>query len=227
MTVETNPCVRFSRQTHRINHTTIKISNIRSTKNINYIIFIIFIVEAMFPILPMRCCVSSVCGLAFKQSSTHIAGSSSFRKRALAQSLPIRIKSPPSSSSITPTVVVTPSVVTTTPITTTTATSPTTTSTEPAQQITATMVKKTSNTGGLRRLPMVKPPADLISSARKSLYKVKVDSEMKNIRLRIRKYGSETINTLMIALCVPLRDIVDGYKREWKRLHPFERVVAD
>jgi hypothetical protein len=88
MTVETNSCVRLSRQTHRINHTTIQISNIRSTKSINYIIFIIFIVEAMFPILPMRCCVSSVCGLAFKQSSTRIAGSSSFRKRTLAQSPP-------------------------------------------------------------------------------------------------------------------------------------------
>lgn len=226
MTVETNACARYSRQTHRINHTTTQIANIRSTKSIAYIIFIIFIVEAMVPILPMRCCVSSVCGLVFKQSSTRIAGNSSFRKRALAQSSPIRIKSPSSTSSITPTVVDTPSIVATTPITTTSTTT-TTTSTAPAQQITATMVKKTSNTGGLRRLPMVKPPVDLISSARKSLYKVKVDSEMKNIRLRIRKYGSETINTLMIALCVPLRDIVDGYKREWKRLHPFERVVAD
>jgi nucleolar GTP-binding protein len=29
------------------------------------------------------------------------------------------------------------------------------------------------------------------------------------------------------ALCLPLRDIVDGYRREWRRLHPFERVVAD
>jgi nucleolar GTP-binding protein len=89
------------------------------------------------------------------------------------------------------------------------------------------MVKKTSKTGGLRRLPVVKPPADFLSSARKSLYKVKVDTEMKNIRLRIRKYGAETINTFMISLCLPLREIVDGYKREWRRLHPFERVVAD
>jgi nucleolar GTP-binding protein len=218
MKVETNPCVRSSRQTQHIKHTTIHISYVRSTKRIKYIVFAIFIVEAMFPILPMRRCVSSVCGLAFKQSGSRIAGSSSFRKRALTQSSPIRIeKSPSLTSSITPTVEVT------TPGTETTVT----TSTAPAQQITATMVKKTSNTGGLRRLPMVKPPADLISSARKSLYKVKVDTEMKNIRLRIRKYGSETINTLMISLCVPLRDIVDGYKKEWKRLHPFERVVAD
>jgi nucleolar GTP-binding protein len=35
------------------------------------------------------------------------------------------------------------------------------------------------------------------------------------------------LDALSQALCVPLRDIVDGYKREWRRLHPFERVVAD
>jgi nucleolar GTP-binding protein len=29
------------------------------------------------------------------------------------------------------------------------------------------------------------------------------------------------------ALCLPLREIVDGYRREWRRLHPFEKVVAD
>jgi len=29
------------------------------------------------------------------------------------------------------------------------------------------------------------------------------------------------------ALCIPLRDLVKGYKTEWNRLHPFERVVAD
>ena len=35
------------------------------------------------------------------------------------------------------------------------------------------------------------------------------------------------MNALTQALCIPLRDIVNGYKREWRRLHPFERVVAD
>eukprot|EP00558_Chaetoceros_sp_UNC1202_P008601 CAMPEP_0197244454 /NCGR_PEP_ID=MMETSP1429-20130617/9573_1 /TAXON_ID=49237 /ORGANISM="Chaetoceros sp., Strain UNC1202" /LENGTH=354 /DNA_ID=CAMNT_0042704817 /DNA_START=20 /DNA_END=1084 /DNA_ORIENTATION=+ len=29
------------------------------------------------------------------------------------------------------------------------------------------------------------------------------------------------------ALCVPLRDVVNGYKYEMRRLHPFEKVVAD
>jgi nucleolar GTP-binding protein len=35
------------------------------------------------------------------------------------------------------------------------------------------------------------------------------------------------LNALTQALCIPLRDVVDGYKRELRRLHPFERVVAD
>lgn len=29
------------------------------------------------------------------------------------------------------------------------------------------------------------------------------------------------------ALCLPLRDMVRGYKTELRRLHPFEKVVAD
>jgi nucleolar GTP-binding protein len=82
-------------------------------------------------------------------------------------------------------------------------------------------------TGGLRRLPMVNPPDDIVSAARKSLYKVKVNKEIKNIRLRVRKFGAETITTFMQALCLPLRYTVDGYRSEWRRLHPFERVVAD
>lgn len=50
---------------------------------------------------------------------------------------------------------------------------------------------------------------------------------MKNARNRARKHATETLNTLTQALCVPLRDTVKGYKSEWRRLHPFEKVVAD
>jgi nucleolar GTP-binding protein len=56
---------------------------------------------------------------------------------------------------------------------------------------------------------------------------IKPDPVMKNARKRSRKHGSETLNALSLALCLPLRDIVDGYKSEWRKLHPFERVVAD
>lgn len=85
----------------------------------------------------------------------------------------------------------------------------------------------TRNTGGLRRLPVVKAPNELIDRARKDAYRVKTDKELKNTRNRAKKHGAETLNALSQGLCLPLRDLVNGYKSEWRRLHPFERVVAD
>lgn len=83
------------------------------------------------------------------------------------------------------------------------------------------------NTGGLRRLPVVKGPRELSNRAVKVAGWTKADEKVKNIRNRARKHGTETINTLMQQLCIPLRDIVDGYRRELRRLHPFEATVAD
>ena len=87
--------------------------------------------------------------------------------------------------------------------------------------------RKISNTGGLRRLPVVKSPHELMARARKNLRMIKPDKEVKNVRARARKHAAETLNALSQALCIPLRDCVRGYKAEWRRLHPFERVVAD
>eukprot|EP00529_Nitzschia_sp_RCC80_P025481 CAMPEP_0113471950 /NCGR_PEP_ID=MMETSP0014_2-20120614/17253_1 /TAXON_ID=2857 /ORGANISM="Nitzschia sp." /LENGTH=535 /DNA_ID=CAMNT_0000364623 /DNA_START=46 /DNA_END=1653 /DNA_ORIENTATION=+ /assembly_acc=CAM_ASM_000159 len=96
------------------------------------------------------------------------------------------------------------------------------------QSLSSTKTPKLSNTGGLRRLPVVKRPQELLDRAKKQPKRtVKNDMTIKNVRTRVRKYGAEYINALTQALCVPLRDIVDGYKRELRRLHPFEQVVAD
>jgi len=84
-----------------------------------------------------------------------------------------------------------------------------------------------SNTGGLRRLPVVKSPEEIVNKAKKMTSAVAPRSSIKNARDRARKHGTETLNTLTQALCVPLRDIVKGYKTELNRLHPFERVVAE
>lgn len=89
------------------------------------------------------------------------------------------------------------------------------------------MKPKIQNTGGLRRLPVVKNPKELVDKARKIAHRIRPDSEQKNAKARAMKHGAETLNALSQALCIPLRDIVDGYKSEWRRLHPFERVVAD
>ena len=84
-----------------------------------------------------------------------------------------------------------------------------------------------ADTGGLRRLPVVKSPIELSNKAEKVASWTKVDDNVKNVRNRARKHGTETLNTLTQQLCVPLRDIVNGYRRELKRLHPFEKTVAD
>jgi len=87
--------------------------------------------------------------------------------------------------------------------------------------------KKTPTTGRLRRLPVVKAPAELIDKARKTAKYVKADKAIKNAKKRAQKEGAETMDAITKALCVPLRDIVNGYKYEMKHLHPFEKVVAD
>lgn len=53
------------------------------------------------------------------------------------------------------------------------------------------------------------------------------NSSISNIRTRARKHGAETLNAYSQALCLPLRDIVTGYQDVWRKLHPFEKVVAD
>lgn len=85
-----------------------------------------------------------------------------------------------------------------------------------------------SDTGGLRRLPVVKSPRELLDAADKKVKRtVKADKSIKNGRNRARKEGAETLNALTQALCLPIRDVVRGYRSELRRLHPFEKVVAD
>ncbi len=85
-----------------------------------------------------------------------------------------------------------------------------------------------SQTGGLRRLPVLRPSNELISTATKRVYKtIREDRTIKNGRQRARKLGAEKMDLLMKELCAPLKDTVQGYKRELRRLHPFEKVVAD
>jgi nucleolar GTP-binding protein len=55
----------------------------------------------------------------------------------------------------------------------------------------------------------------------------KADTTVSNARNRARKHGVETLDTISKSLCIPLRDIVNGYRYELKALHPFEKVVAD
>jgi len=87
--------------------------------------------------------------------------------------------------------------------------------------------RRDSNTGGLRRLPVVKSAQELIDKSKKVAHSVRADTSIKNARNRARKHGAETLDAVTKALCIPLRDCVKGYKTELRRLHPFEKVVAD
>jgi nucleolar GTP-binding protein len=114
-----------------------------------------------------------------------------------------------------------------------TITVPTSMSTENNNELTISRNNNKQNslpggkTGLLRTLPIVKAPNEMISRVRKVALFVKPDREIKNARNRARKHGAETLNNVMQALCVPLRDTITGYKRVYSRLHPFEKVVFD
>lgn len=88
--------------------------------------------------------------------------------------------------------------------------------------------ERLQTTGGLKKLPMARPANEIVSSARrKSWQEVKPDTSVKNARQRARKYGAMQLDMLTKELGVPLRDIVQGYKRQLRILHPYEAVVAD
>ncbi len=87
---------------------------------------------------------------------------------------------------------------------------------------------KNINTGGLRRLPVVKAPIEIINRAVKICKRdCRADTTIKNARNRARKHATITLDTLTKELCIPLRDVVNGYKYEISNLHAFENVVAD
>lgn len=50
---------------------------------------------------------------------------------------------------------------------------------------------------------------------------------IKNARQRARKTGAMKLDTLTKEISVPLRLVVEGYRRQLRRLHPYESVVAD
>lgn len=75
---------------------------------------------------------------------------------------------------------------------------------------------------------MVKPHKEIIATARRQAYQESdPDKKIKNAKLRARKQATVKLDSLTKALCKPLREAVDGYRRELRRLHPFEKVVAD
>lgn len=88
--------------------------------------------------------------------------------------------------------------------------------------------KKAPGTGLLRQLPPLSPHTELLSRASRQTYNsIKDDPKVSNVKRRTQKRGAQTLDHLQQSLCKPLRETVDSYKRLYKNMHPFERVVMD
>jgi GTP1/Obg family GTP-binding protein len=88
--------------------------------------------------------------------------------------------------------------------------------------------KPQSNTGRLRQLPPLQPATEILSRAQRQTYQsIKDDTKIANIRRRTQKRGAQTIDSLCQKLCAPLKQTVQTYQREFKHMHPFEKVVMD
>lgn len=98
-----------------------------------------------------------------------------------------------------------------------------------AKTLTQTQKKPQSlHTNKLHNLPTIPHPNTLLHKARKTSRTIKPSPKLShNALARSRKHSSQTIDALTSSLTVPLRDVVKGYRRELKRLHPFERTVAE
>jgi hypothetical protein len=105
------------------------------------------------------------------------------------------------------------------------------TSNQPASAPYTSSAKKEApqfkNTGGLRRLPVVPRGTELMNRAQRAVWKVEPDKTIKNAKIRTKKEAAETLDALMKELCTPLKKSIQGYKRQVRLLHPFEKVVTD
>eukprot|EP00577_Skeletonema_sp_RCC1716_P006122 CAMPEP_0113396338 /NCGR_PEP_ID=MMETSP0013_2-20120614/13735_1 /TAXON_ID=2843 ORGANISM="Skeletonema costatum, Strain 1716" /NCGR_SAMPLE_ID=MMETSP0013_2 /ASSEMBLY_ACC=CAM_ASM_000158 /LENGTH=634 /DNA_ID=CAMNT_0000280731 /DNA_START=220 /DNA_END=2124 /DNA_ORIENTATION=- /assembly_acc=CAM_ASM_000158 len=88
--------------------------------------------------------------------------------------------------------------------------------------------KPQSNTGRLRQLPPLQPATEILSRAQRQTYQsIKDDLKIANARRRTQKRGAQTIDMLCQKLCAPLKETVKTYEREFKYMHPFEKVVME
>lgn len=80
--------------------------------------------------------------------------------------------------------------------------------------------KRIQGTGGLKRLPVVEPANELANRARKRALAVKEDWNIKNARQRARKLAAVQVDTVTKEMSVPIREMLDAYKYQWRSLHP-------
>lgn len=74
----------------------------------------------------------------------------------------------------------------------------------------------------IRNWPEVYPAPTHFKRALRSLKHVSVDTSIKNIRNKERKYAAQQLDTLMKALTVPITQLITLYQFGFRTLHPFE-----
>lgn len=99
------------------------------------------------------------------------------------------------------------------------------TETKTQQHISGT--KNSNNTGGLRRLPVLRGPTELIHRAKRAALRVQPNRTIQVGKKRAHKHGAVRLTMYTQELCRPLRESIDGYRYVFRNLHPFEQVVAD
>ncbi|KAF9626401.1 hypothetical protein IFM89_033220 [Coptis chinensis] len=80
--------------------------------------------------------------------------------------------------------------------------------------------------GAFQRLPMVKPPLDILYSALRKAKKVPASKGISNIAKRERNRGAKQLDALMKELAIPLREYMDNFPNK-KHLHPYERSLIE
>jgi nucleolar GTP-binding protein len=81
--------------------------------------------------------------------------------------------------------------------------------------------------GALREMPQLVPRDEFLATAKKRAMKTEYKPDLQGARQKERKRTVEALHMFSQSIAQPLEEIVATYRRRLKRLHPFEKVVAE
>ena len=73
-----------------------------------------------------------------------------------------------------------------------------------------------------RSLPNVYPGPIHYKRALKAQKAIKLDPNIKNIRNANRKFAAQSLDALMKSLTIPITQLLNAYKTNIRKLHPYE-----
>jgi len=77
-----------------------------------------------------------------------------------------------------------------------------------------------------RSLPNVYPGPIHYKRALKAQKAIKLDPNIKNIRNANRKFAAQSLDSMMKSLTVPITQLLNAYKTNIRKLHPYEVKYA-